>query len=135
MHRLPARLRQLARRRGDEAVPQQALGRQHDQRQRIGAKQRRLAPQQMKILRRRRAVGDAHVDVGAQLQKTLGPRAGMIGPLSLVAHAAAAARATASGPTCARADTMNSSMITCAPLMKSPDCASQMTSRSGACTL
>ena len=34
-----------------------------------------------------------------------------------------------------RAETRNSSMITCAPLMKSPYCASHRTRRDGSCTL
>ena len=66
-------------------MAQQALRRQHDERQRIGVEQQRLPPQQVEVLRRGRAVGDAHVDVGRRLQEPLEPRARMIGPLALVA--------------------------------------------------
>ena len=66
-------------------MAQQALRREHDQRQRIGLEQQRLPPQQMEVLRGRRAVGDAHVDVGRRLQEPLEPRARMIGSLALVA--------------------------------------------------
>ena len=113
-------------------MTQQALRREDDQRQRIDGQERRLAAQQMKVLRRGRAVGDAHVDVGGELKEPLRPRAGVIGALAFVRRAAAASRATAPGPTSPRADSTNSSSIVWAPLMKSPYCASQITSRSGA---
>ena len=65
-------------------MAQQALGRQHDERQRIDLEQRRLAPQQVEVLRRGRAVGDADVDVGGQLQEALGTRAGVVRALPFV---------------------------------------------------
>ncbi len=75
---------ELARRRGDHGVAQQALRRQHDERQRIDEEQRRLPPQQVEVLRRGRAVGDADVDVGGELQEALGTRARVVGPLPFV---------------------------------------------------
>ena len=54
------------------------------ERQRIDQQQRRLAAQQVEVLRRRRAVGDADVDVGGELQEPLGPRAGVIRALAFV---------------------------------------------------
>ena len=45
----------------------------------------RLAPQQVEVLRRRRAVRDAHVDVGGQLQEPFRPRARVVRPLAFVA--------------------------------------------------
>ena len=65
-------------------MPQQALRRQHDQRQRVDEQQRRLAAQQVEVLRGGRAVGDPHVDVGGQLQEPLGARARVIRPLAFV---------------------------------------------------
>ena len=46
--------------------------------------QRRLAAQQVEELRGGRAVGDAHVDVGGELQEALRPRAGVVRPLPFV---------------------------------------------------
>ena len=66
-------------------MPQQALRRQDHERQRIVLQQRRLAPQQVEVLRRGRAVRDPDVDVGRELQKTLGPCTGVIRPLPFVA--------------------------------------------------
>jgi hypothetical protein len=66
-------------------MSQQALRRQHDQRQRIGFEQRCLATEEVEELRGGRAVGEAHVHVGRELEETLGPRARMIGPLPFVA--------------------------------------------------
>ena len=134
-HRLEAALGELARRRRHHRVAQQALRREHDQRQRIGLQQQRLPPQQVEVLRGGRAVGEAQVDVGGQLAGSArGARSSDPGP-GLRSRAAAAAPATASCPHLARPDVTNSSRITCAPLMKSPYCASQITSRPGSCTL
>jgi hypothetical protein len=66
-------------------MPQQALRRQHDERQRVGLEQQRLPAQQVKVLRRGRAVGDAHVEVGGELQEALDARARVIRPLPFVA--------------------------------------------------
>ena len=44
-----------------------------------------LPPQDMEIIRRRRAIGDLHIVFGAQLQIALEPRRGMFRPLALVA--------------------------------------------------
>ena len=46
--------------------------------------QRRLAAQQVEELRRGRAVGDADVDVGGELQEALRPRARVVRPLPFV---------------------------------------------------
>ena len=91
--------------------------------------QRRLPAQQVEVLRGRRAVGDAQVDVGGELQETFRPRARVVRALALRSRAAAAAPATASVPTWRAPRVTNSSRITCAPLMKSPYCASQITRR------
>src|SRR5207253_10372025 len=52
---------------------------------RVDLQKRSLAPEQVEVLRRGRAVGDADVDVGGELEKTLGPGAGVIGPLPFMA--------------------------------------------------
>ena len=44
-----------------------------------------LAAQDVEVVGRRRAVGDLHVVLGAQLQEALEPRRGMLRPLALVA--------------------------------------------------
>ena len=100
----------------------------------VGGEQTRLAPQQVEILRRGRAVGDAQIILGGELQEALQPRAGMLRPLALVAvrqqqHQRRHCRHLA------RAAAMNWSIITCPALAKSPNCASQSTSASGAWTL
>ena len=66
-------------------MAQQALRRHHHQRQRIGLQQQRLPPQQVEILRRRGAVGDAHVGVGRRIEEPLETRARMIRALAFVA--------------------------------------------------
>ncbi len=75
---------ELARRRRHHRMPQQALRRQHDERQRIDEQQRRLSPEEMEVLRGARAVGDADVDVGRQLQEALRTRAGVVRSLAFV---------------------------------------------------
>ena len=116
-------------------MAQQALRGEDDERQRIFLEQRGLAAKQVKVLRGRRAVGDAHVDVGGELEKSLRPRAGVIGPLPFVAVRQEQDERRLLAPL-ARAPTARTRRASsCAPLMKSPYCASQITSRSGACTL
>ena len=66
-------------------MAQQALRREHDQRQRIGREQQRLAAQQVEVLRGGRAVGQAQVDVGGGLEEALGARRRVIGALAFVA--------------------------------------------------
>ena len=97
--RLEAPFGQLARRRGDRGMPQQALRRQDEERQRIALQQRGLAAQQVEVLRGRRAVHEPQVDVGGRLQNALGPRARVLRALALVAVRQQEARATASVPT------------------------------------
>ena len=64
-------------------VAQQRLRRHQDQRLADLALQ--LAAQDVEVVRRRRAVGDLHVVLGAHLQEALEPRRGMLRPLPLVA--------------------------------------------------
>ena len=64
-------------------VAQQRLRRHQDQRLADVALQ--LAAQDVEVVRRRRAVGDLHVVLGAHLQEALEPRRGMLRPLPLVA--------------------------------------------------
>ena len=66
-------------------MAQQALRREHDERQRIGVEQQRLAAQHVEVLCGGRAVDDAHVEVGGQLQEALHTRARVIRALALVA--------------------------------------------------
>ena len=66
-------------------MAQQALRREHDERQRIGVEQQRLTAQHVEVLRGGRAVDDAHVQVGSQLQEALDARARVIRPLAFVA--------------------------------------------------
>ena len=61
------------------------FGREHHERQRIGVEQQRLAAQHMEVLRGGRAVDDAHVEVGGELQEALDAGARMIRALALVA--------------------------------------------------
>ena len=73
------------RRRRDRGMPQQALRRQHEQRQRIAASSSGLTAQQVEVLRGGRAVHEAQVDVGRGLQDALGSGARVFRALSFVA--------------------------------------------------
>src|SRR5580704_5576074 len=64
-------------------VAQQRLGRHQDQR--LAEVAIELAAQDVKVVRRRRAVGDLHVVLGAHLQEALEPRRGMLRPLPFIA--------------------------------------------------
>ncbi len=75
--------RHLVEPRDRALVAQQRLRRHQDQRLAEVALQ--LAAQDVEIVRRRRAVGDLHVVLGAHLQEALEPRRGMLRPLALVA--------------------------------------------------
>ena len=66
-------------------MAQQALRRQHEQRQRIEIEQRRLPAQQVEILRGGRAVDEAQIGVGRGLEDALGARVRVLGPLAFVA--------------------------------------------------
>src|SRR6188472_4212752 len=65
-------------------MPQQALRREHDERKRVTPQQRGLSPQDVKVLRGRRAVHDAHVDVGRPLEETLRTCTRVLGSLTFV---------------------------------------------------
>ena len=94
----------------------------------------RLAAQQVEVRRGRRRLRDRHVVLGARSAGTArcGPTSGPApGPRS---RAAGAGRPTSAGAHFCSADEMNSSMIVCAPLTKSPNCASHSTSASGRST-
>ena len=64
-------------------VAQQRLRRHQDQR--LAEVALELAAQDVEIVRRRRAIGDLHIVLGAHLQKALEPRRGMLRPLAFVA--------------------------------------------------
>jgi hypothetical protein len=66
------------------SVPEQTFRRKHEERQRVAAEERRLPPQQMKVLRGR-AVDEAQIDRCSCLEKPLGPGTRVLGPLRLVA--------------------------------------------------
>ena len=66
-----------------ELVPQQRLGRHHDQGLAEIAQQ--LPPQDVEIIGRRGAVGDLDIVLGAELQIALEPRRAMLRPLPFVA--------------------------------------------------
>src|SRR4029453_4134214 len=68
-HELEMALSQLAGGRRHCRVAQQALGRQHHERERIDDEQRGLPPQQMETLSRRRAVRDPGVGVSGALEE------------------------------------------------------------------
>ena len=91
-----------------------------------------LPPQHVEVLRRRRRIAHLDVVLGAQLQEALQPGAGVLRPLALRSRAAAASPGRCRAATSTRCDAMNWSMITWAPLAKSPNCASHSTSVSGA---
>ncbi len=84
-HGLEVPLAQLGERRGRTRMAEQALGRHDHQRARVVLEQRGLAAQQMEVLGRGGAVGDADVVVGGELQEALEACAGVLGPLALVA--------------------------------------------------
>ena len=62
-----------------QLVPQQRLGRHHDQR--LAEIAQHLPPQDVEIIGRRGAVGDLDIVLGAQLQIALEPRRAMLRPL------------------------------------------------------
>src|SRR5579875_2947790 len=66
-------------------MTQQALGSEENQRARLTPRRVRLRAQQVKVLRGGRAVSDAPVILGGQLQVALNACAGVFRPLSLVA--------------------------------------------------
>ena len=66
-------------------MAQQALGREHDERQRVGVEQQRLTAQHVEVLGRGGAVDDAHVQIGGQLQEAFDARARVIRALAFVA--------------------------------------------------
>ncbi len=74
---------QLLDRRDGLLVPQQALGRHHDQR--LAEVAPDLPPQQVEELRRGRGHDDLDVVLGAELEEPLEPGAGVLGPLAFVA--------------------------------------------------
>ena len=92
-----------------------------------------LTAQQMEVLRGRRRVADLHVVLGAELQIAFEPRARVLRPLPLVAVREQEDEARSLLPL-VPPGAMNWSMMTCAPFAKSPNCASHMTSASGAST-
>ena len=65
-------------------MPQQALGRQDEERQRIALQKVGLATKQVEVLRGRRAVHEPQVDVGGRLENALGSRARVLRALTLV---------------------------------------------------
>ncbi len=65
-------------------MAQQALRRQHDQRQRIGGEPQRLPAQQVEVLRRGRGVGDLDVVLGAEREEPLDAGARVLGTLAFV---------------------------------------------------
>ena len=74
---------QVVDRRDGQLVPQQALGRHHDQR--LAELAADLPPQQMEILRRGGRDRDLDVLLGAELEEPLQPRARVFRALSFVA--------------------------------------------------
>src|SRR5213595_2626995 len=82
-HRLEPSGRQILEPRARLRQPQQALRREQHERPELGVT--RLAPEQMEVLRRRRAVGDADIPVGAEREKALDAGARVLGSLALVA--------------------------------------------------
>ena len=65
-------------------MPQKALRREDDERERIGVEQRSLPAEDVKVLRGRRAVDEPQIGVGRQLQEPLRTRAGVVGSLPFV---------------------------------------------------
>jgi hypothetical protein len=82
---LEGALGQVARRGPDGLVSQQALGRQDDQRQRIALEERCLSPEDVEVLRRRRAVHQPKVDVGRGLEEPFGAGARVLRALAFIA--------------------------------------------------
>ena len=56
-----------------------------NERKRVAPQQRGLSAKHVKVLRGRRAVHEAHVDVGRRLEETLGACARVLGSLAFVA--------------------------------------------------
>jgi hypothetical protein len=69
--------------RHSELVPQQRLG-GHDH-QRLAEITKQLAAQDVEIIGRRRAIGDLHIVLGAQLQVALEPGRAVLRPLAFIA--------------------------------------------------
>ena len=127
-HAPEAAVGDILERRGGELVAQQALRRQHDQR--LAHRADHLAAQQVEHLRGRGRQADLDVALRRELQVALEPRRGMLRALALVAvrqqHHEAAEPLPLGLPL-----TTNWSITTWAPLAKSPNCASQITSVPG----
>ena len=98
---------ELARRRRNRGMAQQALRRQHEQRQRIAAQQRGLPAQQVEVLRGGRAVDEAQVDVRRRLEECV--RAGRSSAPAPGPRSRAAAGSTSDGcsPHLARPEVTN----------------------------
>ena len=120
--------RQLGERRRRALQPQQALRGEHDERPR--RRHERLPAQQVEVLRRRRAVRDPDVRLRRELEEALERARSSARARCPRSRAAAAASAATSPPTSTGRSTMNWSMTICAPLTKSPNCASHSTSAS-----
>src|SRR5690606_39142704 len=73
---------QLVERRDRARVAQQALGREDDER--LPVLPQRLEPQQVEVLRGRRAVGDRHRPFAGELEVALDARARVLRALTLV---------------------------------------------------
>jgi hypothetical protein len=73
---------EIRRRRHRQLVPEQRLGR-HDH-QRLAEIAQHLAPQDVEVIGRRRAVRDLHIVLGAKLQIALGTGGGMLGTLAFI---------------------------------------------------
>src|SRR6266545_1024098 len=75
---------ELPRCRCREWMTQEAFRREDDERQRIGREKQRLPAEQVEVLRCRRAVCDAHVEVGGAFQKPLQPSTRVVRSLPFV---------------------------------------------------
>ena len=118
-HAREAAVRELLERRDRQLVAQQALRRHDDQRLAEGLAH--LPAQHVEHLRRRRGHAHLHVVLGAQLQEALEARRGVLRALRPRSRAAAAASRPQKRSHLASPELMNWSMMTWAPLAKSPN--------------
>ena len=109
-------------------MAQHALWSENDQR--LAPAAASLPSEQVEILRGVGGLADLDIVFASELHEALDARAGMFRPLAFVAMRKKQHQAGGQIPFIFAA-LMNWSMMTCAPLTKSPNCASQRTSASG----
>ena len=120
---------QLRKRRRRLGMTQHALRSKADER--LAPLAQRLAAKQVEVLPRGRRLAHLHVVACAELQIALDAGAGVFRTLAFVAVRQQQTPGRVSRSHLSSPAAMNWSMMICAPLAKSPNCASHITSASG----